>query len=163
MALATQIGALLQKLHLKLATAESCTGGQIASQITAVAGASRYFECGYITYSNRAKTHLLSVPEGLIAQKGAVSAEVARTMAEGVRKNAGVDLGLSVTGIAGPEGGSDEKPVGLIYIALSDQKGTELKRCLFSGNRNTIQCEAAQTALQMLSTHLKKCAASERL
>lgn len=151
-----QIGAFLQKHHLRLATAESCTGGQIASQITSVAGASRYFESGVITYSNHAKSRLLSVSEKLIEEKGAVSSEVARAMAKGVRKNAVVELGLSVTGIAGPDGGSHEKPVGLVFIALSDQDKTEAKRFLFSGKRNTIQSEATQAALKMLATYLKK-------
>ncbi|VAX33523.1 Nicotinamide-nucleotide amidase [hydrothermal vent metagenome] len=154
-ALPLQIGGLLQEHHLRLATAESCTGGQIASQITAVAGASDYFESGVITYSNAAKTRILSVPEELIEEKGAVSAEVAQAMAEGVRKNEKVALGLSVTGIAGPEGGSDEKPVGLVFIALAHQNETEVKRFRLSGDRKTIQYEATQIALEILLTYLR--------
>ncbi len=150
-----QIGVLLQKHHLRLATAESCTGGQISSQITAVAGASGYFESGVITYSNAAKTRILSVPKELIKAKGAVSAEVAQAMAEGVRKNEKVPLGLSVTGIAGPEGGSDEKPVGLVFIALAHQNETEVKCFRFSGDRKTIQYEATQTALEILLIYLR--------
>lgn len=154
--LTIQIGEILRKNHLMLATAESCTGGQIASKITAVAGASHYFESGCITYSNRAKIRLLSISEKLIEKKGAVSSEVACAMAEGVRKNANVDLGLSVTGIAGPDGGKPEKPLGLVFIGLSDQDKTEVQRFLFSGNRNAIQSEASRTALNILVTYLKK-------
>ncbi len=155
-ALTRQIGALLLKHHLRLATAESCTGGQIASQITAIAGASGYFESGVIAYNNAAKTRLLSVSETLIEKKGAVSAEVARAMAEGIRKNAETELGLSVTGIAGPDGGSDEKPVGLVFIALASQKKTEVIRFHFSGDRKTIQDKATQTALEQVLTYLNK-------
>lgn len=154
--LASQIGKILQKHHLTLAVAESCTGGQIASQITAVPGASHYFDSGYITYNNRAKIRLLFVPETLIKKNGAVSGEVAHAMAEGVRKQAGVDLGLSVTGIAGPEGGSKKKPVGLVYISLSNPNETQTHVFLFSGSRNDIQREASETALKILLTYLKK-------
>jgi len=152
---ALEIGAALQSRHLTLAVAESCTGGRIASQITAVPGASRYFESAYITYSNSAKIRLLSVPKALIEKKGAVSSEVAHAMAEGVRKHAGADLGLSVTGIAGPGGGSRNKPVGLVYIALSDEHGTQTTQFLFSGNRNTIQRKASDAALKTLLMHLR--------
>lgn len=154
--LTMQIGEILRKNHLMLATAESCTGGQIASKITAVAGASHYFESGIIAYSNRAKIRLLSIPEERIEKEGAVSSAVAQAMAEGVRKNANVDLGLSVTGIAGPDGGKPEKPLGLVFIALSDQNKTEVKRFLFSGSRNAIQSKASQAALKILITYLKK-------
>lgn len=152
--MASVIGVLLIQKGWRLAVAESCTGGLIASRITRIPGSSRYFESACVTYSNASKGRLLSVPHDLIAQKGAVSAEVACAMAEGIRKNEGVDLGVAVTGIAGPEGGSAEKPVGLVYIALSDSNRTRAAAHYFRGNRETIQSDAADAALETIKSCL---------
>lgn len=154
LSLEAQIGAQLIQKQLSVAFAESCTGGRISSRITAVPGSSRYFESACITYSNRSKVRLLSIPEALLNEKGAVSPEAAAAMAEGIRKNEGADLGLAVTGIAGPGGGSDEKPVGLVYIALSDMHQCHVTRCCFQGDRETIQAEATQKALEILLHYL---------
>lgn len=110
-----------------LATAESCTGGLLAALITGVPGASAVFHAGVVTYANEAKTRLLGVPEDLLARLGAVSPEVARRMAEGVRHRNGGGWGIGITGIAGPGGGTPAKPVGLVYVALSGPDGTELR------------------------------------
>ncbi len=148
------VGALLLQKGCRLSVAESCTGGRIASRITRIPGSSRYFESGCITYSNASKTRLLAVPTRLLEQKGAVSAEVAQAMAEGLLKREHVDLALSVTGIAGPGGGRADKPVGRVYIALSDLKHTRVTTHHFKGDREKIQSQAAQTALEILKNFL---------
>lgn len=148
------IGKLLLERGQWLAIAESCTGGRIAARVARVPGASRYFDSACVTYSNRSKEALLGIPASLLQEKGAVSAEVAVAMAEGIRRSRGVDLGLSVTGIAGPGGGSAQKPVGLVYIALSDGRQKRVDRFLFKGDRETIQAESAQRALDRLRRHL---------
>jgi nicotinamide-nucleotide amidase len=137
-----------------LATAESCTGGLVAHRLTEIPGSSNYFMEGVVTYSNEAKTRLLGVPEELIEAHGAVSAEAAEAMAEGVKRRAGVDFGLSVTGVAGPGGGSAEKPVGLVYIALSDDAHTEHRRLMLPGDRHLIRWRASQAALDLLRRRL---------
>src|SRR5215212_916719 len=137
-----------------LATAESCTGGLIAHRLTEVPGSSSYFMEGVVTYSNEAKTRLLGVPEELIERHGAVSAEVAEAMAEGVKRRAGVDFGLAVTGVAGPGGGTQEKPVGLVYVALSDDAHTEHRRLMLPGDRHLIRWRASQAALDLLRRSL---------
>jgi len=148
------IGRLLLKEGKTISVAESCTGGRIAARLTRVPGSSRYFESACITYSNRSKERLLSVPPALLNEKGAVSAEVAVAMAEGIRRKEGVALGLAVTGIAGPGGGSIEKPVGLVYIALSDSDRAEASRFRFEGEREAIQSQAARMALETLRRYL---------
>lgn len=148
------VGRLLLEQKKWLAIAESCTGGRIAARITRIPGSSGYFDSACIAYSNRSKERLLGVPKTLLTEKGAVSAEAAAAMAEGIRKTAGVDLGLSVTGIAGPDGGSPQKPVGLVYIALSDGRETIPDRFQFHGDRETIQMEATQTALEKVKRYL---------
>jgi PncC family amidohydrolase len=125
----------LSKLDLIIATAESCTGGLIAHNLTNISGSSNYFDRGIVTYSNRAKIELLGVSEKIIKQNGAVSFEVAKAMAEGVRKKSKVDIGISTTGIAGPTGGTKEKPVGLVFIGVSNEKDTIVKKFQFKGNR----------------------------
>jgi nicotinamide-nucleotide amidase len=137
-----------------VAVAESCTGGLIAQRLTEVPGSSGYFMEGVVAYSNAAKTRLLDVPAGLIEEPGAVSAEVAEAMAVGVKRRAGVDFGLSVTGIAGPSGGTDEKPVGLVYIALADDAHTEHRRLMLPGDRHLIRWRASQAALDLLRRRL---------
>jgi len=137
-----------------LAVAESCTGGLIAERLTEVAGSSAYFMQGVVTYSNESKTRLLGVPAELIATRGAVSAEVAEAMAEGAKERAGTDFGLAVTGIAGPGGGTQEKPVGLVYIALADDAHTEHRRLMLPGDRHLIRWRASQAALDLLRRRL---------
>jgi nicotinamide-nucleotide amidase len=137
-----------------LAVAESCTGGLIAERLTEVPGSSVYFMEGVVAYSNAAKTRTLGVDAGLIERFGAVSAEVAEAMAEGVRRYAGTDFGLSVTGIAGPGGGSAEKPVGLVYIALSDDAHTEHRKLILPGDRHLIRWRSSQAALDLLRRRL---------
>lgn len=146
----TALLSLLKSKGLKLATAESCTGGLIASLITEISGASEVFECGFVTYSNDSKTNLLGVDEKLIAQHGAVSEEVAIAMAKGTLKKTGADIAVSVTGIAGPNGGTEQKPVGLVFIAVANKNGSACTKNIFSGNRNEIRSQSVEVALQML-------------
>lgn len=148
------VGKLLLKKKATLATAESCTGGALASLITDVSGASRYFERGVVTYSNRSKIDLLGVKAKTIQKFGAVSAEVARELAEGVRNRAGTTYGLSVTGIAGPSGGTKEKPVGTVYVALATSKSTEVKHFHFKSGRLRFKQLVITTALTMLRQKL---------
>ncbi len=149
------IGRLLVKRGETLAVAESCTGGLIASRITRIPGSSAYFERGVVTYTNQAKKELLGVPEEALAKYGAVSEPVALAMAEGVRKLARTDYGLSVTGIAGPTGGSPEKPVGTVWIGFSCREGTRAQCFFFPGDRHLIQDYAAGTALDWLRQYLR--------
>lgn len=140
----------LSKLNLIIATAESCTGGLIAHSLTNISGISNYFDRGIVTYSNRAKIELLGVSEDIIKQRGAVSFEVAKAMAEGVRKKSNVDIGISTTGIAGPTGGSKEKPVGLVFIGISTKKDTIVKKFQFNGNRLQNKELTCNEALKLL-------------
>ena len=137
-----------------LAVAESCTGGLITDRLTDIAGSSVFLERGFVTYSNGAKTALLGVPEGVIREHGAVSAETARLMAEGARKSAGTDLGLAVTGIAGPGGGTETKPVGTVFIALADGGKTFCRPYAFRWDRRRNKMMASQAALLTLWRHL---------
>jgi nicotinamide-nucleotide amidase len=137
-----------------LAVAESCTGGLVAERITSVPGASRSFVGGAVVYSDRLKSEMAGVPADLIAQHGAVSAEVAKALAEGIRLRAGATLGLGVTGIAGPSGGTEKKPVGLVHIALTDGQTTDASERVFRGDRQRIREWAAQQALDMLRKRL---------
>lgn len=151
-----KIGRILKEKGLTIAVAESCTGGLIASRITNISGASEYFEAGFITYSNKAKTSFLSVPEGIITRYGAVSFEVAKLMAEGVRNIAGVDIGVSVTGIAGPAGGTLEKPVGTVFVGLATGEGTSVRNFLFTGNRLEIKQQTSEAALTFVADYLEE-------
>jgi nicotinamide-nucleotide amidase len=148
------VGLRLAVNGFTLATAESCTGGLIAERITEVPGSSVYFREGVVAYSNEAKVRLLGVPFDLIAEYGAVSAPVAEAMAEGVRLRADADFGISVTGIAGPDGGSEDKPVGLVFIALADDAHTEHRKLLLPGDRQLIRWRASQAALDLLRRRL---------
>jgi nicotinamide-nucleotide amidase len=148
------IGLRLAVAGFTLAVAESCTGGLISQRLTEVPGSSVYFMEGVVTYSNDAKTRSLGVAADLILRHGAVSAEVAEAMAEGVRQRADTDFGLAVTGIAGPGGGSVEKPVGLVYIALSDDAHTEHRKLMLPGDRHLIRWRASQAALDLLRRRL---------
>lgn len=148
------VGALLLQRRTTLAVAESCTGGLIGARLTNVAGSSGWFERGVVTYSNAAKSELLGVPEELIEKHGAVSREVAKAMARGIRDSAKTGLGLAVTGIAGPAGGTPEKPVGLVYVALASPDGIEVEKNLFLGTRNQVRQRTAQTALDKVRRYL---------
>lgn len=139
---------------LKLAIAESCTGGLISSRITNVPGSSQFFERGVITYSNASKVELLHVQEDVIQKYGAVSLEVCRQMAEGVKAISGIDIGISVTGILGPTGATPTKPIGLVYIGLCDDKLCTAKEFHFGDNRLMNKDRASQAALEMLRRHL---------
>lgn len=141
---------LLAERRRTVATAESCTGGMLSGRLTNVSGSSVVFTTGVVTYSNEAKIHLLKVPAALVGSFGAVSSEVARSMAERVRELAGTDYGVSITGIAGPGGGSAEKPVGLVYIGLADANGATTRKNLFHGSRADIRHRSTQVALDML-------------
>jgi nicotinamide-nucleotide amidase len=140
----------LKKQKKTVATAESCTGGLLAHMLTNVSGSSEYFEQGVITYSNQAKMILLGVSEELLKNHGAVSKEVAVAMAQAVRQNAQVDYGLATTGIAGPTGGTKDKPVGLVYIALATNDTVLVKKFLFTGDRLTNKERFCSAALQLL-------------
>lgn len=137
-----------------LAVAESCTGGLVAQRITSVPGSSRSFLGGAVVYSDPLKTSFANVPPDLIAKYGAVSAEVAAAMAEGIRKRTGATLGVGVTGIAGPTGGTDTKPVGLVYFAVSDAQKTETYDRIFRGDRDRVRQWAAQQALDLVRKKL---------
>ncbi len=151
-----ELGRLLMQRGLKIAVAESCTGGLIANRITDIAGSSNYFETGMVTYSNRAKELFLSVPHDLIASKGAVSREVAGAMAEGVRNATGTDIGLAVTGIAGPGGGSEAKPVGTVYIGLAAPGRALVRGYHFNGDRMSIKRQTADEALNLAISYLEE-------
>ena len=146
----------LTRKKLTIAVAESCTGGLISSRLTDVSGSSIYFDRGLITYSNEAKIQLLGVPAAIIERHGAVSEETARLMAEGVRRTAGTDLGLSSTGIAGPTGGTREKPVGTVYIALADAGRTICRRHAFRWDRKRNKLVSSEAALMMLHNYLRE-------
>ena len=137
-----------------IAVAESCTGGLIAERLTDVAGSSRYFIEGVVAYSNESKTKTIGVEPVLLLEHGAVSAPVAEAMAEGIRKRAGTDFGLAVTGVAGPGGGTEEKPVGLVFIALASEVKTEHRKLMLPGDRHLIRWRASQAALDLLRRRL---------
>ena len=143
------VGTILVSKQATISVAESCTGGMLAERLTAVDGSSRYFMSGIITYSNESKISLADIPPLLLEMQGAVSEEVARGLAEGVRERIGTTIGLGVTGIAGPTGGSPEKPVGTVHIAVASPSGTRHQAFLFPGNRDRIRWQAAQAALNM--------------
>jgi competence/damage-inducible protein CinA-like protein len=136
-----------------ISAAESCTGGLFAQRLTSIAGSSTYFLGGVVCYSNELKTAWADVPASLIATKGAVSAEVATALADGIRHRAGSMLGVGITGIAGPGGGSEEKPVGTVHIALSTATGVKERRMHFPGDREMIRIQASQAALDMVRIH----------
>jgi len=148
-ALARRVGERLSGLDEMLVTAESCTGGWIAKTLTDIPGSSRWFDRGFVTYSNAAKHQLLGVPEALIARHGAVSEAVVRAMTEGALRHAEARIAVAVSGIAGPEGGSREKPVGTVWIAweAAETDRTVAQRYQFSGDRERVRRQAVATAL----------------
>jgi nicotinamide-nucleotide amidase len=144
--------------NLTLATAESCTGGLLAERLTDIPGSSRYFLGGAVVYSDALKTTFAAVPAELVATKGPVSPDVARSLAEGIRKRTGASLGISITGIAGPGPGAPgpdaNKPIGLVYIALADAHHTQVKEFNLPGDRERIRWWASQHALELIRHHL---------
>jgi nicotinamide-nucleotide amidase len=148
------VGVLLKQRRLKLAVAESCTGGLLGGRITSIAGSSEYFERGAVVYSYLAKTEMLGVPRDLIERHGAVSSEVAEAMALGIQRAAQTDLGLAVTGIAGPGGGTEKKPVGLVCTALASAQGVKIAEHRFLGTREQVRIRASQMALDMVRRYL---------
>lgn len=141
---------LLQMRGMTLAAAESCTGGMLAERITSLSGSSRYFLGGAVVYSNALKTQFANVPKSLIDQHGAVSREVAAAMAEGIRKRCLASYGVGITGVAGPTGGTEQKPVGLVYIALAGEEGTQIVERNFPGDRQRVRQFSTQQALEMV-------------
>ncbi len=148
------VSSLLKKRGVTLSLAESCSGGLLSHRITSIPGSSNYYLGGVVSYSNEVKCNLLGVPEKLIREKGAVSEEVAKEMAKGARMVGRAHLGIGITGIAGPSGGTSDKPVGLVYIALSSEKKELCQRFIFSGKREIIKWKASQSALDMLRRYL---------
>ncbi len=152
--LAEIVGENLARRGMTIAVAESCTGGLLAKLITDVPGSSRYFTCGWVTYGNEAKSRELEVPPETIDKYGAVSEQVAQAMAQGARRRAGADYAIGITGIAGPGGGTELKPVGLVYISVGSHNSTEISRHVFAFDRGSVRLRAAQTALNMLRLKL---------
>ena len=148
------LGAKLRARGYTVATAESCTGGLIAHRITNVPGSSEYFCGSLVTYSDQAKIELLGIDPETLRRCGAVSEEVAREMSEKVRTKFSADMSVGVTGIAGPGGGSPEKPVGLVYLSISSVSGTVAIKEHFSGGRAEVKSQTAERALAMLLEHL---------
>ena len=148
------VAGLLRGSGLTLALAESCSGGLISTRVTDIAGSSEYFLLGAVTYANSAKMGVLHVPEELLIRYGAVSREVACAMADGVREVAGSDLAIATTGIAGPDGGTRDKPVGTVYIALSDGHACQVQCYRFAGDRNQVRQLTATAALELLHSRL---------
>ena len=154
--LVKKISYLLKEKKITIATAESCTGGLIAHTLTNVSGSSDYFDRGIVSYSNRSKNELLDVPVDTLKKYGAVSKQVAKAMAENIRIKSRVDIGVATTGIAGPTGGTKEKPVGLVYIGISTSEGTYIRKYRFSGNRLQNKENTCNAALWMILDYLKK-------
>ncbi len=155
--ISTSVGRLLTEQSLTLALAESCTGGLISHCINMAPGSSAYFLGGVVSYANSAKEALLGVDAGVLAAQGAVSEPVAAQMAAGARERFGADIAISVTGIAGPDGGTDEKPVGLVFMGFADSRGeVNVRRFMFEGNRLDIKEQACRAALAWLQAYLKE-------
>ena len=146
----TQLVALCRERGLTLATAESCTGGLVAGRITSVPGSSAVFLGGVVSYSNEVKRELLGVPQEVLERVGAVSAECAEAMAKGARGRLKADVAVSVTGIAGPDGGTPVKPVGVVFFGVATAAGVESERCQFFGDRESVRRQAADRALALL-------------
>jgi nicotinamide-nucleotide amidase len=152
-ALEEVVARILTENQATIASAESCTGGMLAERLTNVPGSSSYFLGGVVCYSNELKTSLVGVPKELLEAKGAVSSEVALALSEGIRRRTGAKIGVGITGIAGPTGGTAEKPVGLVHIGLADELGANEKAFRFPGDRDRIRQYATQTALDMIRRH----------
>ena len=154
--LAIRAGNKLRDERLMLATAESCTGGMVAAAMTDISGSSAWFERGFVTYSNNAKTEMIGVPADMIERHGAVSEPVARAMAEGALRNSRAQVSLSITGVAGPGGGTETKPVGMVSFAWSNRLHTTVATQLFKGDREQVRTQAAAHALRGLLELLER-------
>ncbi|OBT17324.1 damage-inducible protein CinA [Vibrio sp. UCD-FRSSP16_10] len=153
--LSHQVGKLLKKHGYLMATAESCTGGGVAQAITEIAGSSAWFDRAFITYSNEAKMEMLAVQAQSLQQHGAVSEQVAKEMALGAVKHSRAQIAVSITGIAGPSGGSDDKPVGTVCFGLAVEDGfVQVQRCLFAGDRTQVRNQSVYHALQLIENHI---------
>jgi nicotinamide-nucleotide amidase len=148
------VALLLKKCNKTIAVAESCTGGLVSDKLTNIPGISEFFLEGVVAYSNKAKVDVLGVPDELIIKYGAVSPQVAKAMAEGIKKRASADIAVGITGIAGPTGATKEKPVGLVYIAVAVNDDIDVKECRFKGSRIDIKKFSANTALNMVRLKL---------
>ena len=148
--LVTRVASELREKQLKVCTAESCTGGLIAKSFTDLAGSSDWFERGFVTYSNLSKSEMIDVPGSVIEKYGAVSEAVANAMASGALKHSAADVSVAVTGVAGPDGGSVEKPVGTVWIAVASEKQLIAKKFLFDGDRDAIRIATMRRAIEML-------------
>jgi nicotinamide-nucleotide amidase len=153
--LLNKISTLLNKKKLSISTAESCTGGFISHTLTNISGSSNYFDRGIVTYSNDSKKELLNVSNKLLEEHGAVSEQVAKAMAENIRKLSNTDIGLSTTGIAGPNGGTKEKPVGLVYIGISTKENIIVKKFNFKEDRIKNKIATCNAALNLLYEQLE--------
>ena len=153
------IGELLLRLQLTLATAESCTGGLVSHRVTNVSGCSAYFLGGVVSYANDVKEYVLGIDHATLYGQGAVSEGVARQMAQGVRRALRADLGIAITGIAGPGGGSNDKPVGLTYVALAAPDAETAERYVWAGDREANKAQSAEAALALVHTYLQQRAA----
>ena len=149
------VGIYLVMKQKTLATAESCTGGLLSERLTRVPGSSDFFLGGAVCYSNELKTKLAGVPPSLLEKHGAVSRPVAQALAEGIRRRTNASIGIGITGIAGPGGGTPQKPVGLVFIGLADERGTEVREFRFPGNRERVRLLSSQFALEMLRRRLR--------
>ena len=152
--LARRVGVACRDRGIRIGTAESCTGGLVAHLITEVPGSSDYFTGGFVTYSNDLKTGLVDVPGDVLEAHGAVSAQVARAMADGARRRLSVDLAVAVTGVAGPDGGTAAKPVGLTYVAVADADGDDVRRHVWDGDRTGNKRLSAAAALDLVLARL---------
>lgn len=153
--LVEKLSVMLKDRGMTMATAESCTGGMIAAAMTDRPGSSAVFERGFVTYSNNSKTEMLGVPADLIETHGAISREVAQAMAKGALDRSRADVAVSVTGIAGPDGGTPDKPVGLVYIGYGDKKSIDVREHRFSGDRISVRKQATETTLCCLAYFLR--------
>jgi nicotinamide-nucleotide amidase len=153
--IASVVAEMLVKGNFRVTTAESCTGGLVAKMLTDIAGSSRYFQRGWVTYSNEAKQEMLGVPEAVIQRHGAVSEEVVTIMARGARENSGADFALAISGIAGPDGGTPAKPVGTVCISLAHDSGELTRTFKFPGDREMVRNRSANMSLTLLRYHLR--------
>lgn len=149
-----KIATILTRKKQTLSLAESCTGGLTASRMTDMAGSSRFFFGGLVAYSNKLKTNSLGVPSSVIRKEGAVSREVAKAMAEGAKRVFSSSVAASITGIAGPEGGSAKKPVGLAYISVASNAGTKVRKVLFKGNRRELKEKFSNALLKLIEKNI---------
>ena len=155
--LAEKLGHALSQSDAKVTAAESCTGGGVAHAITAVAGSSKWFDCGFVTYANSAKHRLLGVPQEMLSSQGAVSEAVVRSMVAGAASAADADYAVAISGIAGPGGGTEDKPVGTVWFAWQSPAGVSAKKHLLAGDRTAVREQAIKISLQELLHQVTGC------